>query len=67
MDEVAETQFGFTWGPVKVSRWASFPRGRGKLCRVIGITGAGGHELTIHVSPTGRSIRVFRKGHGELK
>lgn len=56
------TQHGFTWGPMLVERWASFPRSSRGKTRVIGIRTPGGHVLNVYVSPTGRSVRVFRDG-----
>lgn len=56
------TDYGFTWGPATVERCATFPaRAAGKKTHVLRV-----NDLTIYVSPTGRT-RVFRKGKGELK
>lgn len=54
---MAANQYGFTWGPVKVQRTAVMPQGH----HVLTVNG-----LDIYVSPTGRSVRVFRDGK-ELK
>jgi len=50
-------EYGFTWGPVTVQRTAVMPQGH----HVLTVNG-----LDIYVSPTGRSVRVFRDGK-ELK
>ena len=65
-DSVVETKYGFRWGPVRVERFASFPRDGDKISRCIGITSDTGQVLHVYVSPTGRSVRVFRGGR-ELK
>lgn len=58
-------RYGFAWGPCQVERMAEFPRPNG-VCRVIGVyveDGGDRHpELEIYVSPTGRSVRVWRRG-----
>lgn len=56
-----EDRYGFRWGPVVISRWASFQRPNGH-CRVLGIRPDRGPALEVYVSPTGRSVRVFRDG-----
>ena len=67
-DNGYEHQYGFSWGPIDVRRLASIKRDGG-LARVLGIYRGRGDdrkmELEIYVSPTGRSIRVFR-GNVEL-
>lgn len=50
------TPYGFYWGPMEVERVAEY-RGR----RVISIRTAHRH-CEIHVSPEGRSIRVWIDG-----
>lgn len=67
-----DTQYGFKWGPVAVERLAEFPRSGGQ-CKVMGLYRVKGptradmeQVLEIYVSPTGRSVRVFRNGK-ELK
>ncbi len=59
------TSYGFTWGPMEVRRLATF-----KGNRVLGIyiedDGSQHPRLEIYVSPTGRSVRVWRDGK-ELK
>lgn len=59
MNEI--TDFGFTWGPVTVTRMAHIP-GRGY---VIGID-AGSKRAQVYVSEKGRSLR-FWLDHEELK
>ncbi len=54
------TDYGFEWGPVEVTRVLNH---RGT--RVLFIKSATGVALQISVSPTGRSVRVF-KGTREL-
>jgi len=54
------TDYGFQWGPATVER-ASLIRRQGGMYRVLQIT-AGGHLLNIYISPTGRSLRVFKDG-----
>lgn len=58
-DEV--TQYGFTWGPVVVTRMTTLPGDR----RVLRVK-VGDRNLDIYVSRTGRSVRVFDSGR-ELK
>lgn len=59
------TRYGFTWGPLEVRRLATF-----KGNRVLGVYIEGDDSqhprLEIYVSPTGRSVRVWRDGK-ELK
>lgn len=62
---VAATDYGFIWAggdgaEVEVTRVAHFPRSNG-VCRVIGLK-AGGHRVEVYVSPTGKSVRVFKDG-----
>lgn len=57
-----ETEFGSNWGPASVTRCAVLPENR----RVIQIK-TDHVELDIYVSATGRSVRVFKRGTGELK
>lgn len=56
MSQMTTTLFGFIWGPVRVTRISSFPRGH-----VVDVNG-----VEIYVSAKGRSVRVFRDGK-ELK
>jgi len=51
------TEYGFRWGPMEVERLSEI-RGRGYM---LGIK-AQGARLEIYVSPTGRSVRVYRGG-----
>jgi len=66
VSEFSETAYGFTWGQVKVERLISVEpkKGRGTY-RVLSVD-TEHSKLEITVSPTGRSVRVFRDGK-ELK
>lgn len=55
------TPFGFKWGPALVERCCTLPGDR----RVITIR-TDHRQLDVYVSATGRSVRVFERGHGEL-
>lgn len=57
-----ETQYGFRWGPCEIVRYAIMPDER----RVIGVEVNGQRRLDIYISRTGRSVRVFEAGKGEL-
>jgi hypothetical protein len=67
MDE-GSTQYGFLWGPIEVERMATFAVGKdpSRRNRVIGlytyVNGERKLRLEICVSPTGRSVRVWRDG-----
>lgn len=67
VDYLVETSYGFNWGGVmdveriNATEWR---KGEG-LSRVVGIT-TPHHKTDIYVSPTGRSVRVYRDGK-ELK
>ena len=73
-DFVDETRYGFRWGPFTVERCASIERHKGEgLFRILKCYVGGDREpggpgekrrevLEIYVSPTGRSVRVFRDG-----
>jgi hypothetical protein len=51
-------RYGFRWGPMSVVRAAMFGQRR-----VLSITTDGTNDrLSVYVSPTGRSVRVFRNG-----
>ncbi len=52
------TTYGFTWGPITVTRMALLPDGR----HVLGIDTNGSPALEIYVSRTGKSVRAFRGG-----
>lgn len=61
------TEFGMRWGPLEVERMTVIDKGpkNGGYTRVIRVTGGERHhdkDLEIHVSSTGRSLRVFRGG-----
>lgn len=55
------TEFGFRWGPADVTRCCTLPGDR----RVIQIKTAY-RTIDVYVSATGRSVRVFEHGNGEL-
>lgn len=63
-----ENDFGFRWGQVLVERLASIHRRKGDRCswKIIRITPDTGKTVEVYISPTGRSIRIY-KGHRELK
>lgn len=58
------TDYGFTWGPIEIERTAEILRDGG-LYRVLTVK-TDSKEITIYVSPAGRSVRVFQNGK-ELK
>lgn len=61
------TQFGFVWGPIEVVRMFEDKRGRMLGLRAPPSNYVNGKwKLEIWISPTGKSIRVFRRGK-ELK
>ena len=55
------TEYGFTWGPIEVTRLASVPKWG--VCLAVETEK---HKLNIYVSPKGRSVRVYLDGR-ELK
>jgi hypothetical protein len=59
------TPYGFTWGPIEVQRITTF-NGRRILGLYIDSDKPRRARLQIYVSPTGRSVRVWRDGK-ELK
>jgi hypothetical protein len=68
---VYNDQYGFRWGLIKVERTGAIERrkGAGKHRTLTVIIGKPGevpyHEVDIHVSPTGRSVRIYLD-HREL-
>jgi hypothetical protein len=58
----ATTDYGFDFGPMTVTRLMEF---NGQVC--IRIETVAGQEIEVYSSPTGRSLRAFRKGKGEMK
>jgi hypothetical protein len=52
---------GFAWGPVEVRRTMSI---NGRV--LITIQTDAGQSIDVYVSKTGRSLRIFKKGQGEL-
>ena len=57
------TDRGLRWGPMEFIRLGQSSDGRVWFR----IDTAEGPALLVRVSPTGRSIRVFKRGKGELK
>ncbi len=53
---------GFSWEQVKAEAWMDLGEGR----KVVRVT-TDHDSLDIYVSRTGRSVRVFRPGKGEMK
>lgn len=60
--KLTEGPYGFAWGPVEVERTASID---GQACLTIRTDA--GKSISVYVSPTGRSLRVFRDNAHELK
>ncbi len=60
MTDSENDRYGFTWGNVKVTRMAEITRPTG-TCRVLSVS-SDKVRLEIYVSPTGRSVRVYRNG-----
>lgn len=58
----AYTDHGFHWGPMEVQLLSSI---QGRV--ILGIKTATGQQIEIYVSRTGRSLRVFKHGEGEMK
>lgn len=52
-----DTEHGFVWGPMEVTRTAVMD---GRV--VLRIETSAGQEVTVYVSATGRSLRVFKDG-----
>jgi hypothetical protein len=57
------TQYGFNFGPMDVEAIAAMDDGR--VC--ISIKTTAGQHIEVYSSPTGRSLRVFKRGSGEMK
>lgn len=55
--QLEDTDHGFIWGPMEVTRTAAID---GRV--VLRIETAAGQEVTVYVSRTGRSLRVFKDG-----
>lgn len=60
MSDTHRSFAGFSWGPITITPHAVIDRGRGTY-RVLRLT-SGPVELHIYISPTGRSVRIFRDG-----
>ncbi len=54
--------YGFTWGPVSVERTAVFEHSNGPYRVLRVVAPEVGRSVEIYISPTGRSMRVFRNG-----
>jgi len=57
-----EARYGFRWGQLVVRRTSQLADNR---CLTV-YTDAG-QSIDIYCSPTGRSLRVFGKGRGEMR
>lgn len=57
---MTSTEYGLQWGPVTVQRAATFERSNGTY-RVLEIS-TSARRVSVYISPTGRSVRVFRDG-----
>jgi hypothetical protein len=55
---MTDTDFGFRWEQVTVTRISALPDGY-KCLRVEGAPGA---YVDVYVTPKGKRVRVFRKG-----
>ena len=62
MADAALTRYGFTWGALKVERACDLPDDR-----VLLVVSTAHRSFDIYASKTGRSLRVFEPGVGELK
>lgn len=51
-------------GAVRRVDWGSIQRGNGR-CEVVDITTKAGIVITVHISPEGRSVRVFKRKPGK--
>jgi hypothetical protein len=54
------TAFGFTWGPMTVTRMASYERRKGFRTHVLGIK-TNRADVQVYVTPTGL-VRVWKNG-----
>jgi hypothetical protein len=61
-----DTQYGFIWGPLEVTRMAHFRMGEKSEAYCVRVRTEAGKSIDVYVSRTGRSLRVFRDGE-ELK
>lgn len=61
------TRFGFWWGAALVERVACIRRKRNDVEDhvILGITTDAGVKLEVYISPTGRSVRVFKSYGGK--
>ena len=56
------TEYGFVWGAAEVERMASLPGGSRVIAVYTEVGNKRKRRLEIYVSPTGRSVRVWRDG-----
>jgi len=56
------SEFGFMFGPIEVTRTMVLPGDR----YVITVKTEKGGSIDIYASATGRSLRAFRNGRGEM-
>lgn len=56
------TEYGFKWGPMELTRLVSID---GRVW--FQVTTEAGQQIEVYISRTGRSVRVFKRGKGELK
>jgi hypothetical protein len=54
--------YGFRWGPTVVFRERTYEMGSHRTTRVVVVQPDQGPPIEIHVSSTGKSVRVFREG-----
>lgn len=57
------TEHGFTFGAMTVEATAAMEDGR--VC--ITVKTEAGQQIEVYASPTGRSLRAFKRGRGEMK
>lgn len=60
---LVNTQHGFRFGAMTVEATSVLPQGH----TVVTIRTDAGQEIDVYCSPTGRRLRAFRKGKGEMK
>ena len=60
MDEAS--LYGFRWGSAVVERTSEYRMGTDRITKVIRVIPDQTDPIEIHVSSTGKSVRVFRKG-----
>lgn len=60
MSECRPHDYGFQWGPLDITRIASYERGKGKAY-ILGVA-TDRHKVEVYASRTGRSVRVWIDG-----